>query len=126
MRTWEFGFLTEDVPVLSLLDDAFSHPQRDFPVLRGRELVGLVTRADIARGMRGGAESVTVGAIMRRNAPLAHLNEPLADAVRRMLEAGLKILSVMDDAGFAGLLKWDEASHASLEQEAQNAAAKAI
>ncbi len=121
--TWEFGYLTEELPIVSLLDYAITHPQRDFPVMRQDVCVGIITRDDILRGVRGGREARTVGQEMQVVFAQVQLADPLRQAVEKMRHAGVRILPVLDPSGaFAGLVKWDEAFETSLLQEAQNEA----
>lgn len=120
--TEDFHYLTPDMSVLPVLEELFSLPQRDFPVLAGADLVGFVSRADLAKGVRGGTEDVLVGAIMRRVYAFARAEEKLSAVLARMTEERLHVMPVIEEDRFVGVIKRAEAQEHEDVHQAQRAA----
>lgn len=84
-----------------------STSQVNFPVLEGPEgrLVGLLTEADLLKGLRAGGSNSLVAGSMHTQFPTAALHEPLYRVQQRMNESRLQAIPVIDGEGrLVGLL----------------------
>jgi len=101
--------LSPDDPVSRAADLTLESFQADFPVCdgdpeSGARIVGLLTHADVIRALKQRRPETPVREVMRTDFPAARLNDELFEAHRRMAEAGLAALPVIDKGYFLGLL----------------------
>ena len=66
--------------------------------------MGLLTHADVIRALKQRRPETPVREVMRTDFPAVRLNDELFEAHRRMAEAGLAALPVIDKGYFLGLL----------------------
>jgi Zn-dependent protease/CBS domain-containing protein len=96
------------------LEDALSKAvhtlQDDFPVLRGADMVGVVSRQKILRALRGG-ENAYVQSIMERAYETAALQDSLASAFRKITRQGLTIIPVLDQERLVGIVTLQNLMH---------------
>jgi stage IV sporulation protein FB len=78
--------------------------QSDFPVCDGERLVGMLTRTDVLVGLKEYGPEVLIRRVMRREFPVARPDDDLFGIQRRMAEAGLDAIPVVDGPVFRGLL----------------------
>jgi Zn-dependent protease/CBS domain-containing protein len=78
--------------------------QSDFPVCDGGQLVGLLTRGDVLRGLKEHGPQVAVERAMQPPSLTARPEDDLYEVQQRMEEAGLRVVPVVGDEGFLGLL----------------------
>lgn len=98
--TW----LAESDPLQIAVDHLIAGSQQEFPVLSAGRAVGMLTRADLLRGLqRDGADS-PVGGVMTRLTDTLDPSEPLEFAMRRMRERGLAAMVVASGGRPLGLL----------------------
>jgi Zn-dependent protease/predicted transcriptional regulator len=84
--------------------------QQDFPVLEGGAPVGILTRADLVRGLQQQGSSAEVGEVIHRDEEYADAGEPLEDAVQRMRAHARTALPVVHGGGLVGLLTLENVS----------------
>jgi Zn-dependent protease/CBS domain-containing protein len=77
--------------------------QHDFPVVDGTSVVGVLTHADVLRGLAAHRSDLTVGDVMHRRFPIAGAGEGLATVLTRIPPDGSSIVVVHDDR-LVGLL----------------------
>ena len=92
-------------PLGQAVELTLSTTQADFPVLEpGGRVVGLLTLDDLLRGLRDQPEAM-VGAVMRRQFPVARPEESVATAQEQLGEGRVRALPVVNaDGRLAGLL----------------------
>jgi Zn-dependent protease/CBS domain-containing protein len=78
--------------------------QHDFPVVRGRRLVGVLTRSDVVRGLSGAGAAASVEDSMHREFTTAESTDMLASVLNRLPEAGAAPVVVLRGNSVAGLL----------------------
>ena len=78
--------------------------QADFPVCEDGRVVGLLTAGDLVQALRQQQEGVSVGAVMRREFPVAAPDEAVFDVQQRMGAAGLDAVPVVEYGRFVGML----------------------
>jgi len=96
--------LSPDDPVSRAADLTLESFQADFPVCDGEQLVGLLTHTDVLRALKRRRPGTPVREVMRTEFPAVGLDDGLFEIHRRMAEAGLDALPVMDGERFLGLL----------------------
>lgn len=89
-----------DAAAKMLLDGS----EHDFPVVAGSEVIGVLTRTDIARGLAAQGASGYVAGAMQREFQRVASDLPLEDAVELFGERSGGPLLVMDDETLLGLL----------------------
>lgn len=81
--------------------------QPDFAVLHGRELRGVVLRADVLAALARHRQDLPVSSLMRP-CPRVDAGATLADVRALLDESGEPVAAVFDDRGFAGLVSPDD------------------
>jgi Zn-dependent protease/CBS domain-containing protein len=99
----EFHTLTHGSTIREAGDLLLSTAQQDFPVMHGHEVVGLLTRSALMRGMLSAGPDSYVAAAMDRNFVRVTPDTSLAGALRLVSSAGSCAL-VMDGDQLLGLL----------------------
>jgi Zn-dependent protease len=82
--------------------------QPDFAVVRGRELVGVVSREHVLRALAGGSEDVSVTEVMVRGVPRLSVHTTLDAVTARMEDAQSRVAAVYDGGGFLGLVSAED------------------
>ena len=84
--------------------------QQEFPVVDGGRAVGMLTRADLLKGLQSGGTDAPVGAAMTPLTETLDPSEPLETALRRMRERGLAAMVVASAGRPIGLLTLENVS----------------
>ncbi len=85
-----------------------SGSQRDFPVLHGEHLVGVLSQQDLLSAMASAEAPVMhLGQIIRRDMVTFAPGEPLGEAVPRLMNLSQGCYPVMQDGRILGLLTID-------------------
>ena len=96
------------------LEDALSKAvhtlQDDFPVVRGTDMVGVVTRRKILEALRGDGNAY-VQSIMNRGYEVASRQDSLASAFRKITRHGLTIIPVVDQEHLVGIVTLQNLMH---------------
>jgi Zn-dependent protease/predicted transcriptional regulator len=78
--------------------------QKDFPIIEGGRLVGLLQQADLIKALRERGEHARVGEVMRLSFEMAEVDEPLESALGRANAGSGLPLAVLDQGHLAGLI----------------------
>lgn len=113
-RTIESGQTLEEAARM-LLEGS----QHDFPVMAGNEVVGILTRADIADGLANDGSDAYVAGHMRRDFKTAHPNIPLEMAIDMFSQGDQTPVLVMDDEQIVGMLTQENLSEFIMLQHAR-------
>lgn len=81
--------------------------QRDFPVMDGASVVGIVTHDRLLRALRESGEHVGVTAIVDRTFDIASVDEPLEDVLGRREPERCGVVPVYSGARLVGLITAD-------------------
>lgn len=122
LSTWRVGdaynkhalTLTEHDRLGRVVDYLLTSYQPDFPVLRGRELVGVVLRDKVLESLRVLPVDATVDRLMLRDVPRILAETPLDTVTERMREAECRVAAVYRGSHFAGLVSADDIAEAHL------------
>jgi Zn-dependent protease/predicted transcriptional regulator len=88
----------------------FHSYQVDFPVLEGGRVVGVMTRARLISSLGSDGPDRLVGEVMRKDFPVAALDERLFDAFARMRSQGVKAMPVMEGERLIGMVSMEDIS----------------
>jgi stage IV sporulation protein FB len=92
-----------------------STSQSEFPVLEweSNRVAGLLTQADLVRGLKNLGSGAAMREVMQIDLPYATLNEPLSQARQKMLKGRTRALPVLNSEGeLIGLLSADDVTEA--------------
>ncbi|HTR97868.1 MAG TPA: site-2 protease family protein [Candidatus Acidoferrales bacterium] len=93
--------------------------QQDFPVLEDGQLLGMLSRADLLRGMRSDGPAAPVGRLVRLDVAPLEASMPLDAALQRMSAARLNALPVVARGRLVGLLTLENIRELMLVVEAR-------
>jgi Zn-dependent protease/CBS domain-containing protein len=82
--------------------------QRDFPVVQGRRLVGMLRDADVVLAMASGQGQRSAGELMRRDVPMVRCGDEVMETYRKMRHERLGSLPVADAGTLVGLLTQED------------------
>jgi CBS domain-containing protein len=92
--------------------------QQDFPVMAGDEVIGVLTRTDITRGLASEGPTGYVAGHMRREVRRISADQPLERAMELLSEENVPLL-VYDGAELIGMLTADNLSEFMMLQHAR-------
>ncbi|MGI9103945.1 MAG: site-2 protease family protein [Terriglobales bacterium] len=96
------------------LDDALHKAvhtlQDDFPVVRGSDMVGVISRQKILDAMRASGNGY-VQAVMNRVYSVAEASDTLASAFRKLTSQGVTVLPVVDSGRLVGIITLQNLMH---------------
>jgi CBS domain-containing protein len=88
----------------------FHSYQEDYPVLEGERVVGVLTRDRLIAGLSGGGTSQPVSGVMRKEFPVATLDEPVFEAFARMRAQNVKAMPVLENDRLVGMVSMEDIS----------------
>jgi Zn-dependent protease/CBS domain-containing protein len=106
----EFSTLSPADTLEDALSKAVHTLQDDFPVVRGTDMVGVVSRHRILQALRDSGNAY-VQSIMNRAYEIAGKNDTLASAFRKITSRGLTIIPVVDQERLVGIVTLQNLMH---------------
>jgi len=106
----DFATLSPADTLEDALEKAVHCLQDDFPVIRGADMVGVVSKQKILQALRSEGNGY-VQAVMNRIFDVAPKSETLAAAFRRLSARNLSILPVVDDQRLVGIVTLQNLMH---------------
>ena len=111
--------LSADEPLSKAVDALLSSPQKEFPVLDGGRVVGLLDRDAMILGLRDQGAEAAIGNAMRTSQPLL-ADQPLIEAFTRMRSGGARAEVVLDASGqVAGILTQENIAEMMMVENAR-------
>jgi predicted transcriptional regulator len=104
----EFGVLAPHDSVERVAEMAVRRAQSDFPVLLNGQVIGLLTRGDLARWLADDGAERTAADVMHRTFGVVDASEPLDAVFTRLSQESGQTLLVMDQARLVGLVGLEE------------------
>ncbi len=96
------------------LEDALSKAvhtlQDDFPVVRGGDMVGVVSKQKMLEALRGGGNGY-VQSVMNRGFEVAQRGESLASAFRKITKKGMTLIPVVENDHLIGIVTLQNLMH---------------
>lgn len=106
----EFSTLSPADTLERALSKAVHTLQDDFPVVRGNDMVGVISRQRILESLRGGGNAY-VQSVMHRAYDVAHRGESLASAFKKITGRGLNIIPVVEGDHLVGIVTLQNLMH---------------
>jgi len=106
----DFATLSPADTLEDALEKAVHTLQDDFPVIRGNDMVGVVSRQKILEALRAEGNGY-VQAVMNRIFDVAAKQESLASAFRKLSARNLSIIPVVDDQHLIGIVTLQNLMH---------------
>ena len=106
----EFSTLSPADTLEDALSKAVHTLQDDFPVVRGTDMVGVVSRQKILQALREEGNAY-VQSIMNRAYEIASRSDTLASAFRKITSRGLTIIPVVDQERLVGIVTLQNLMH---------------
>jgi len=102
--TRQLRTVTPTTLLTHVVDLIFHGYQSNFPVVEGRQLVGVLVREDILATLRERGPNVPVGQVMRTDFPVVNLSDSLLHVQQLIAKSGVKAVPVIEDGFFRGLI----------------------
>jgi CBS domain-containing protein len=106
----DFSTLSPADTLETALDKAVHSLQNDFPVVRGSEMVGVISRQKILESLRIEGNGY-VQAVMSRAYDVAQRHESLASAFRKITARNLTIIPVVENERLVGIVTLQNLMH---------------
>jgi Zn-dependent protease/CBS domain-containing protein len=106
----DFATLSPADTLEDALDKAVHSLQDDFPVIRGSDMVGVISRQKILEALRVEGNGY-VQAVMNRIFEVAQKGESLASAFRKLTARNLSIIPVVEDQRLVGIVTLQNLMH---------------
>ncbi len=106
----DFATLSPADTLEDALEKAVHTLQDDFPVVRGSDMVGVVSRQKILEALRAEGNGY-VQAVMHRIFDVAARQESLASAFRKLSARNLSIIPIVDDQHLVGIVTLQNLMH---------------
>ena len=106
----EFSILSPADTLEDALNKAVHCLQDDFPVVRGGDLVGVITRQTIVERLRAEGNGYVQGA-MSKAFEIASRTESLGSAFRKLTSRGLSLIPVVDQERLVGIVTLQHLMH---------------
>jgi len=106
----DFATLSPADTLEDALDKAVHSLQDDFPVIRGSDMVGVISRQKILEALRAEGNGY-VQAVMNRLFEVAQKKESLASAFRKLNARNLSLIPVVEDQRLVGIVTLQNLMH---------------
>src|SRR6202043_2904539 len=106
----DFATLSPADTLEDALEKAVHSLQDDFPVIRGSDMVGVISRQKILDALRVEGNGY-VQAVMNRIFEVAQKGESLASAFRKLTARNLSIIPVVEDQRLVGIVTLQNLMH---------------
>ena len=100
----DFRTVSPSDPLSRAVDLILAGFQQDFPVMDGARLVGVLTHADVLRGLTQNGTNLPVRQAMRSDFETASPSDPLDGALGRMRQGDCRVLMVVENEKVVGLV----------------------
>ncbi len=106
----DFATLSPADTLEDALDKAVHSLQDDFPVIRGSDMVGVISKQKILQALRAEGNGY-VQSVMNRIFEVAQKTESLASAFRKLTARNLSIIPVVEDQRLVGIVTLQNLMH---------------
>jgi CBS domain-containing protein len=114
----QFDVLHPHDPVSRAVERTLAGFQRDFPVVDGARLAGLLTQQDLVRALALHGPDVPVAEVMQRAVTVVSAATPVTEAMPKVLGPSRSTVLVVEDGRVAGLLTADNLAELLVFSEA--------
>ncbi len=81
--------------------------QKDFPVVEGSEVVGVLTQEDLLRGLKEAGPQANVASFMHTDVQYADIDQPLDRVLEELQHCDCRLLVVTENGRMAGIVNLD-------------------
>ena len=106
----EFHTLAEDDSLGHVVNLTLEGSQKDFPVLRGQTMIGVLTQERLLTGLRESGELGVVGIFMSQEFAEANIDENLEEVFKRFQTTACKLIAVKENSRLSGIINYDNIS----------------
>jgi len=103
----DFQVLSPSDPLSKVIELTLLGSQKDFPVLRDGEMVGVLQQDDLLKGLQQAGELARVADWMQETVQSAQVDEPLEKVLQRLQSCHCSLLSVIDAGRLVGIVNLD-------------------
>lgn len=100
----DFQVLSPEDVLSHAIELTLAGSQKDFPVLEGQVMVGVLTQDDMLKGLQAQGEQYHVGAWMQKEIQSADINESLEKILERLQTSHCPLISVTDNDQLVGII----------------------
>jgi Zn-dependent protease len=100
----DFRTLSSQDPLSRAIEQILAGSQQDFPVVDGREVVGVLTRGDLLTGLAKGGQDARVADFMHRQFRTAHPDELAERVFARLQDCACRTMPVLRDGELLGIV----------------------
>ena len=111
-----FRVLTTEQMLGDAARELLAGAQRDFPVVAGDRVVGMLLRDDLVRALKDGAAEVPITDVLRRDCVTVGEGDQLHEALARMRAVGCSAIPVLQGKVLVGLLTLDNVGELMMVQ----------
>lgn len=116
-----FQVLHPDDTLGAAVDHILAGFQEDFPVLADGQVVGILTRSDLLRGLAEKGQDMRVGEVMHEHFEVAHPHEMLDHVLARLQNGCCRTLPVVRNGELLGIVTMDNLAELLLIEQALHA-----
>jgi Zn-dependent protease len=120
----DFRTLRSDDPLSAAVGHLVAGFQQDFPVIDGEQLVGIVTRDDLAKGLAQLGAEGRIHEIMQRDFVTVSPNDMLQSAFATLQDCNCHTLPVVQDGRLLGMMTSDNLAEVLMIREALREASR--
>ena len=103
----DFQVLSPSDPLSKVIELTLLGSQKDFPVLRDGEMVGVLQQDDLLKGLQQAGELARVAEWMQETVQSAQVDEPLEKVLQRLQSCHCSLLAVIDAGRLVGIVNLD-------------------
>jgi len=103
----EFEVLTSHDNLSKAIELTLACSQKDFPVLDDGDMIGVLTQADMLRGLQEQGEQARISDWMQREVQSADIDEPLEKVLQRLQNCQCRLLAVTEAGRLVGIINLD-------------------
>jgi predicted transcriptional regulator len=106
----EFHTLAEDDSLGHVVNLTLEGSQKDFSVLRGQTVIGVLTQDRLLVGLRESGELGIVGQFMSQDFAEAGIDEDLEAVFKRLQTTSCRLIAVKENGRLSGIINYDNIS----------------
>jgi Zn-dependent protease/predicted transcriptional regulator len=103
----DFRMLSTSDTLSQVVDYVLASSQKEFPVVHGDQVVGILSQPNLLEGLRKNGENSTVSQVMQKDFETADAFEMLVNVFTRLQNCGCRTLPVLKHGELVGLVTMD-------------------
>ncbi len=103
----DFKVLSPDDSLSHAADLTLESSQKDFPVVKGQQILGILSQTDLLKGLQTSGNQAKVADWMNKQVQSVEIDEPLEQVMQRLETSEYRLLSVYDNGRLTGIINLD-------------------